>query len=107
MTNSDEGYVYFIYENEPWLKSWVVCNIKIGMSKNDPQKRLTQLQTGNRKNLTVYRAIITKDYKKLERELHDKYAKYRIRPNGEWFKITKRMVRSECKLHQKVLDYKK
>lgn len=68
-----EGYVYFIQAVHGGP-------IKIGTG-TDPQRRLTQLQTGHPAQLQIL--AIVKGGVKLERELHDRFASVRI--HGEWF----------------------
>jgi hypothetical protein len=56
--------------------------IKIGKAK-DPQGRLGELQVGNweKLNLLAYQTCSEDNW--LERQLHSKYAQYKVR--GEWF----------------------
>ena len=51
------------------------ANIKIGYTKLNIEKRLKQL----------YPLGFVSGNKSLEKELHQKFAKFRIRNNGEWF----------------------
>lgn len=60
-------------------------NTKIGWSKN-PQKRLCQLQTGSANHLKIVKLYNVPRIK--ERYLHKSLWSFRIRHNGEWFKIT-------------------
>ena len=72
---SNKGYVYFVQgvNGGP---------IKIGYSAY-LDKRLSNLQTGNAEQLKMI-AYIPGDIG-LEKRLHKKFDKYRIRPDGEWF----------------------
>lgn len=70
------SYVYIISDG---------TDIKIGKS-NKPQQRLKELQTGNKKQLSIIRLIETKDEEEaltLESGLHSIYSYYKI--NNEWF----------------------
>ncbi len=73
------GFVYLISDDE-----WGF--FKIGLSKNDPQFRLKNLNTGNSSKLSIVNYFKTANFKKIERLLHMKYADRRV--NGEWFKLT-------------------
>ena len=70
------GYVYFIQAGP---------TIKIGLTKNNPMKRLKELQTGNARELLPRHYVRTDDMFRLERELHEYYAEYRR--EGEWFAL--------------------
>lgn len=73
------GYVYFITE-EPF-GGW----IKIGYSKDDPSRRLGELQTGNPRKLTILDCVSCLDYKKFEAHMHRCFdAKRGV---GEWFQL--------------------
>ena len=58
-------------------------NIKIGYTKLNIEKRLKQLNTGS--DTQLYPLGFVSGNKSLEKELHQKFAKFRIRNNGEWF----------------------
>ena len=58
-------------------------NIKIGYTKLNIEKRLKQLNTGS--DTQLYPLGFVSGNKSLEKELHWKFAKFRIRNNGEWF----------------------
>ena len=58
-------------------------NIKIGYTKLNIEKRLMQLNTGS--DTQLYSLGYIKGDKKLEKELHQKFANLRLRNNGEWF----------------------
>ena len=57
--------------------------VKIGFS-NDPQKRLSQLQTGTVHQLEILMTFAADSA--VEKEIHDKLSKYR--KSGEWFENT-------------------
>lgn len=58
-------------------------NIKIGYTKLNIEKRLKQLNTGS--DTQLYPLGFISGNKSLEKELHQKFAKFRIRNNEEWF----------------------
>ena len=71
--------------------SWVYIisdgtDIKIGKA-NNPTRRLSELQTGNKNQLSILRLIKTeneKDAYRIESTLHKIYSQHRL--NNEWFK---------------------
>ena len=71
---SKNQYIYFITNKE---------NIKIGFTSVNPQKRLKQLNAGSDKQLYLlgYQFGSMDD----EKELHNRFQKFRIRDNAEWF----------------------
>jgi len=74
---------------------------KIGIT-NDLNRRLGELQTGCPNELKViklYTHYQRKIIEKYERILHNYYTKCgcRIRPNGEWYKLTKADINFLCK----------
>ena len=77
-----KGRIYFIFQNGDYKR----C--KIGKSIH-PDKRKTQLQTGNPDELYVYKTIV--GYTRLEGILHTKYKEKQIR-NSEWYYLTKEDV---------------
>lgn len=69
------GWVYFILGEE-------TGHFKIGRT-NDVEKRVKALQIGCPESLSVYGVLPAVDPSALERALHKRFAKYRLR--GEWF----------------------
>jgi hypothetical protein len=59
---------------------------KIGHTKNEPIKRLRQLQTGNGKKLKLVGEYSTSFGMKLEKRLHIHFSYANV--NNEWFKLT-------------------
>lgn len=72
------GWVYFI-------GTVSADKVKIGWSKDSPERRLAQLQTGNGEQLHLYGAI--PGTQRDERALHDKFLELHVR--GEWFHFEK------------------
>lgn len=79
--NPNTGYVYFI--TDPF-------NIKIGYTKNNPNKRLKQLNTGSPNQLYLLGYI--KGTKKDEDRLHKTFNEFKIRNNGEWFQSDETLI---------------
>ena len=75
----NKGYVYLIadFENQAF---------KIGKSKNNPIKRLKQLQTGNSSELVLLETFQTEYPYRLESILHNKYKHKQV--HNEWFALT-------------------
>lgn len=65
-------------------------NIKIGYTKNDPQKRLKQLNTGSDSKLFLLGYM--QGNEQFEKELHSKFSKDRIRFNAEWFRPSEELT---------------
>jgi hypothetical protein len=59
--------------------------VKIGMSSEDPKRRLSQLQTGNPFELVLLWKELVDDPADMEGRLHDHFAMRQIR--GEWFDL--------------------
>lgn len=73
-------YVYFIQE-----KIGEKAPVKVGVARK-PENRLAELQTGNSRTLIIISQIGPLSERRayhLERQLHKKFKKHRIR--GEWF----------------------
>lgn len=71
---------------------------KIGVTKNDPQKRIKQLQTGNPSELTLIDTYYSKFGTTIESYLHRTYAMNKIK--GEWFSLDKEQIelfQEQCK----------
>jgi hypothetical protein len=71
-------YVYFITAPE-------VGRVKIGLTTGYPGRRLAALQTGSPCRLHLATYIPTDDCQRLEKDLHNKFARYRL--YGEWFSL--------------------
>lgn len=87
-TTSTRCYVYFVSDGE---------FIKIGIAQN-PISRLSELQTGNAKELKILFVIRYFDFvdaRHIEKALHDKYCHYMVR--GEWFNIKHLLLMSDFK----------
>ncbi len=81
------GYVYLLLQidfdgNESY---------KIGITKNDPNKRVKQLQTGNPNKISLHRKYESKNYLKVERWLHRKYQD-KTEAKNEWRTLTDEQV---------------
>lgn len=73
-TTTNPQYVYFIGNEN---------TVKIGYS-NNPQKRLSQLQSGNPQRIEVLATIEDDNPQSLESNLHSIFREHKL--SGEWFK---------------------
>lgn len=81
------GYVYLLLQvdfegNESY---------KIGITKNEPNLRVKQLQTGNPNKISLHRKYESKNYLKVERWLHRKY-QTKTEAKNEWRTLTDEQV---------------
>jgi hypothetical protein len=84
----ERGYVYLLL----CIESDGVEHHKIGITKNEPSKRIKQLQTGSANKITLLRAYKTKNYLKVERWMHRKYFGSKTEAKNEWRKLTDEQV---------------
>ena len=73
------GYVYLI-------KSSVTDKFKIGITKQNINKRLKSLQTGNSEKLELIYYYESDFYTKIEKTLHNQFSHNRL--EGEWFNLS-------------------
>ena len=96
MENTEKGCVYF-------FKHIGLSPIKIGYSSNEsPINRFKQFKTYAPFGAELIGFIITENAKKLETELHKKYARDRI--SGEWFEITKEEAKKSIVFYSNIED---
>jgi hypothetical protein len=89
------GYVYLFLEVDAEGNE----AIKIGVTKNDPNKRIKQLQTGNSRKISFLKSYSTDNYLKVERYLHKKH-NTKTEAENEWRTLTSEEVISfdeDCK----------
>lgn len=99
------GYVYLFLEvdiqgNEAF---------KIGITKNDPEKRIKQLQTGNSNKLSVLKSYQSPNYLKVEQWLHRKY-NIKTEAGNEFRHLTNEEVMSfldDCKKADETITFMK
>jgi hypothetical protein len=77
------GYVYLLLE----VDKYGYERHKIGFSKNDPNKRLKSLSTGNSNQISLLKFYQSPNYKKIEKWLHKKFNHKRTEANNEWFQL--------------------
>jgi len=90
------GYVYLLFcVNKDGSEGY-----KIGVTKNDPIKRLKQLQTGNESKIQLLNQYESENYLKVEKWMHRKYNSYKTEAKNEWFSLESKDVISfieDCK----------
>lgn len=89
------GYVYLFME----LDSEGNETFKIGITKNDPAKRIKQLQTGNPRTIRLVKFYQSQNYLKVERWLHRKY-QLKTEAENEWRSLSNEEILSfheDCK----------
>lgn len=79
-----KGYIYLLLEvdfegNERY---------KIGISKNHPDKRVKQLQTGSPNKISTLKFYESAYYKKIEYILHKQFKPKQTETENEWFCLT-------------------
>ncbi|MBD2019194.1 GIY-YIG nuclease family protein [Leptolyngbya sp. FACHB-36] len=79
MNPKRSGFVYLIRAGRGNL-------YKIGVAI-DPTRRLAQLQTGSPHRLSLVAAKRYRDPYQRESTLHRQYRAYRVRDDGEWFRL--------------------
>ena len=84
----EEGYVYLIVEGDHNGEE----KYKIGVTKNDPSKRLKKLKTGNSNQLDILKLYRSKNYKKVERFLHRKFRNQKTLSENEFFYLTDEQI---------------
>jgi len=77
------GYVYLILEVD---KDGNEAH-KIGITKNDPYKRLKQLQTGNSRKISIINLYESNNYKTVEKWLHKRYECLKTESENEFFTL--------------------
>jgi len=60
---------------------------KIGITKNDVDKRLKQLQTGSSSELVLLQVYESENYRKIEGTLHRGFKHYSTDGGKEWFEL--------------------
>jgi hypothetical protein len=60
---------------------------KVGITEQPIEQRLANLQTGNALRLVVVRVYSGLGARHIEAEVHTILARYRVRPDGEWFQL--------------------
>lgn len=60
---------------------------KIGITKRDINKRISELQTGNDSKIQLLKQYQSENYLKVEKWLHRKYNSFKTESNNEWFAL--------------------
>jgi hypothetical protein len=73
---------------------------KIGVTKREINKRISELQTGNDSKIQLLKHYQSENYLKVEKWLHRKYNSFKTESNNEWFALQPEHVISflkDCK----------
>jgi len=90
------GYVYLILQ----VSIEGDETYKIGITKNDPNKRVKQLSTGNSDKIQLLNHYESENYLKVEKWMHRKYGSNKTESKNEWFSLEPEQVISfikDCK----------
>ena len=60
---------------------------KIGVTKRDINKRISELQTGNSDKIQLLNHYQSENFKKVEKMMHLKYSAFKTEANNEWFSL--------------------
>lgn len=97
------GYVYLFLE----IDNNGAETYKIGVTKNEPNKRIKQLQTGNPRKIELLKTYKSVNYLKIEKWLHRKYST-KTEAENEWRTLTNQEVFSfidDCKEAEKTIKF--
>jgi hypothetical protein len=98
------GYVYLLFcVNKDGSEGY-----KIGVTKNDPIKRLKQLSTGNPSKIELLKHYKSDNYIRVEKSMHLKYSSYKTEANNEWFSLEPEHVISfleDCKKADETISF--
>lgn len=90
------GYVYLLLQTDIDGNE----SHKIGITKNEPNLRLKQLQTGNPNKISLLKQYYSKNYIKVEQWMHRKHSGSKSEAKNEWRILTDENVFSfidDCK----------
>lgn len=94
------GWVYLLAEMGDNLR------YKIGVTKNDVEKRVKQLSTGNSDSIMIINKYRSEHYRKIEKMLHMKFQSERL--HLEWFTMSDEQVSTfltEAKKADELIDF--
>jgi len=96
------GYVYLLMTNSGDGEVF-----KIGITKNEPIKRVKQLSTGNDNKITLINSYQSDNYLKVEHSLHRKYQTLTEAKN-EWRKLSLEELSSfikDCEEADEIINF--
>jgi hypothetical protein len=101
-----KGYVYLLLEVNIEGKE----RYKIGISKNHPDKRVKQLQTGSSNKISTLNYFESANYKKIERLIHLRFHNKKTDGGTEWFALDDEDITSFisiCKEYDNMVSFMK
>jgi hypothetical protein len=78
------GYVYLLLQVDAEGSE----TYKIGITKNNPELRVKQLQTGNPNKISVLRVYESDNYLRVEQWMHRKHGASKTEAKNEWRNLT-------------------
>ena len=84
MITNKNGYVYLLLEVDAQGNE----RHKIGITKNNVEKRIRQLQTGNSNIIQLLNMYESINYKRVEQILHARFSNCKTEANNEWFNLS-------------------
>jgi len=98
------GYVYLLFcVNKDGSEGY-----KIGVTKRNITKRISELQTGNESKINLLKQYESENFKKVEKMMHLKYSSYKTEANNEWFSLEAEHVLSfleDCKKADETISF--
>lgn len=97
------GYVYLLLEVDKDGNE----RHKIGITKNNPELRVKQLQTGNPSKISLLKFYESDNYLKVERRLHKQYQS-KTEANNEWRTLSNEEVigfETSCKKADEIITF--
>ncbi len=84
---------------------------KIGITKKNPEERISELQVGNANHITLVESFCTKHDFKMETALHAEFQSNKVKEGGdEWFELEQHHVDSFgdiCISKESIMDFLK
>jgi hypothetical protein len=102
----NKGYIYLLVQIDQEGNELH----KIGISKNHPEARVKQLQTGNPNQIRLLSFYESVNYKKVEQFIHSRYSLNKTLANNEWFILANEQVMSfieDCKKADETIRFLK
>ena len=83
------GYVYLLLSTD---SDGEKEQYKIGITKNNIEKRIKSLSTGNPNKINLLNYYESKNYKEIEKWLHSRFSLNKTISKNEWFNLTDEQI---------------
>lgn len=83
---------------------------KIGITKNEVETRICQLQTGNSNQIRLLDYYSSENYRKIEHMLHRRFFSNKTLAKNEWFNLPDDFIlrfKEECKKTDELITFMK